>query len=1044
VLLFLPRPARLLPTALALAGWLGEAVALAQPAPAAGSPAAAEVDAPSPPVPPAPAAAAPGGTAPRIAGFELDGSIDPPGRLESFVAMFLPTGGPYVEAGAADRIGTPISTVPRLELALKRLGYGSVIEPKLDPAAPGGPAVRFAIHLRAYDRVRQIFVDGSWPLRQDELIRRLTLRAGVPLPPPGPERDERLERERQSVLSFLHDQGYLEAQVAIELHAPDRVPAPVNLLLKVDHGPGYPVGPVNVRGNTAISTETIDQTFRHTDWRTLDIVLLCWKTWRGYCPAPFQRSVLREDLASLTQKYRDIGYAWARVTTDYDPIASVDRARHEIHLDVTVRERKKVEVFFSGNDRFDNDELRDRLTIFTRGAYDAFETEASVEAIKQAYHNKGHMFVQASARTDSSAPDVHRIYFTIVEGPRLKVRGVSFSGNHAFTADQLREGVTVTEFPFLGSIGLGEGGYASLRQLELDEARLTEFYKAAGYRETKVRVEIAPTPGRWQARDSVTDADPAWHAATALYVRFVIEESPRVDVAEVTFEAAEGEALPYSASFLRDSLDLKAGSPLRPAVVRSDADRLRRLLGDAGHPHATAEANIPAEGTKVPVVWRFRLGPRVRVGPMFVRGNFLTSEGTIRSWTLLRPGDLLTTTAFERSQRNLALIQIFNNASPITFPPEAQAGDTIPMLVEIEERHDHWGVVHLGGGASTEQATPGAEFPVGAYGAVAYEHRNLFGQDWQFQARAERGNSVTRVVADFTDPRFFSTLFRLGITGAYLRQATVRLGDLRSGSGSIGFSRELYSGVDASLFYGLRDTSRTEFLVRGAGPFAEQGSVSIGTIVGSLTLSVEWQRLDHPLAPTRGFKIQGGVELAAPELSFGAGDDAFIKTQVRALAVVPLTGRLSLHHSVRYDQGFPLGGFSVLPKVERFFAGGDTTLRGFDLDRARTEVTEAVSGPGVVFVKFHPVGGSLRLLDNIDLQFRVAGPWFVGVFCDTGIVADSFVGLRVQDFRHGAGIAPFVFKLPIGDISIAWGWPLDPQAGDSRLGRLHLNVGLMF
>ena len=86
------------------------------------------------------------------------------------------------------------------------------------------------------------------------------------------------------------------------------------------------------------------------------------------------------------------------------------------------------------------------------------------------------------------------------------------------------------------------------------------------------------------------------------------------------------------------------------------------------------------------------------MGPIFVRGNFLTSERTIRRWTLLRPGDPLTTTALERSQRNLALIQIFNNASPISFPPEAQAENTLPMLVEVEERHDHWGVVRVGGG----------------------------------------------------------------------------------------------------------------------------------------------------------------------------------------------------------------------------------------------------------------------------------------------------------------------------------------------------------
>jgi outer membrane protein assembly factor BamA len=516
-----------------------------------------------------------------------------------------------------------------------------------------------------------------------------------------------------------------------------------------------------------------------------------------------------------------------------------------------------------------------------------------------------------------------------------------------------------------------------------------------------------------------------------------------VDIAEIRFEAQAGEALPYDEAFLRESIEARVGEPYRPAVVRGDGERLERLLGDAGHRRATAEPLVNREGNRARIVWQLKLGPRMRVGPLFVRGNFLTSESTIRRWSLLRPGDLLTTTAFERSQRNLALIQIFNNAGPISFPSETQTEETVPMLVEVEERHDHWGVLRIGGGASSEQALPDADFPLGVYAAIGYEHRNLFGQGWLFLSRAELGTNLTRMDAEFTDPRFLGTLFRLGISGSYIRQATERLGDTRSGGGTIGFAREMYPGVDASIRYGLRNTLRTEFLLRGSGPDADQSTVKIGTTVGSLALTLEWQRLDNPLVPTRGFRVQGGVELAIPALSFRAGEDTFIKTNARAIAVVPLGGRWSLRHSLRYDQGFPLGS-PVLPKVERFFAGGDTTVRGFDLDRVRTETIRGEVAPGVFYVRYRPVGGSLRLLQNIDLQFRIAGPWHAALFIDNGVVADSFHGLAARDFRHGAGVAPFLFKLPIGDISISWGWPLDPQPGDSRIGRIHFNVGLMF
>jgi outer membrane protein assembly factor BamA len=373
-------------------------------------------------------------------------------------------------------------------------------------------------------------------------------------------------------------------------------------------------------------------------------------------------------------------------------------------------------------------------------------------------------------------------------------------------------------------------------------------------------------------------------------------------------------------------------------------------------------------------------------------------------------------------------------------------GETLPVLMEVEERHDHWGVVRAGAGASTDQRQGGGIFgvPVGFYGRLGYEHRNLFGQGWILNAGGEHGSVRSALDAQFTDPRLLGTAFRLNATGRFVGEVTPRLGSIREGGGTLGLARELYPALDASLTYGWGRITREEFLLRGAGPYADQNRLKVATTTGSLSFSLEWQRLDNPLVPTRGFKLQGVVELALPELSFGVGTDSFVKTSLRALAVLPLTRRMSLRHSVRHDQGFPFRGAALLPKVERFYAGGDTTLRGFDLDRARAESTGADLVTGIPFVQYRPIGGSLRLLQNIDLQFQINGPWFASVFADSGVVADSFDRLKPADFRHGAGVAPFLFRLPIGDLSVAWAWPLDPQPGDPARGRLHFNVGLMF
>jgi outer membrane protein insertion porin family len=970
------------------------------------------------------------GQAPRIAGFDIDGGIDPADRLQAFAADIAPPGSFFVEAGAADREGTPISTEPRLIHAFDQIGYFATVQ--REPPRDG--EVRLHIHLRAYDRIRQIFVSGVTlalgRIRQEEIIQRLSLRPGQALPVPGRRREARIEAERQRVLDFLHAQGYLDAEVTIRLRSTDAIPSPVNLTVKVDLGQGYPLGPIGVRGNKVLPSATIAEKVRHGSWYTL---------WTQ--PLPFRQSLLRQDLAALTERYRQLGYAGARLSYNVvtDPGAKL------VRLQLEINERKHVEVAFEGNRRASDDTLRDQLTIFTRGAYDDYELESSAEAVAEYYREKrGNMLVKVRWQRQRLSPEEDRVVFTIDEGPVIKVRSVEFVGNRGLPSRQLGAVVNVRVYPFLG---LGGGGYTTQKQLTADTDNLTAYYRALGFPDAQVRCEIAPASRRFLTLGPVpASAEGEWRTSSVLHVRFLVEEGARTVIAAIRFAPAPGDPgpLPRDPRFLRELLASTVGGPYQPGLVREDLERLKRYLGDLGYPQASAEPQVSRSGDRATIDWQIKVGPQVHIGPVFVRGNFVTREKTILMWVPLESGSPLTTTAVERGQRNLALIQLFNNPNPITFPGEGPTDALVPMLIEVEERHDHWGVLRVGFGLSTEQYLPTSQIPFGLlYGALGYEHRNLFGFGWKFLASGNLGPSLVRGTASFVDPRFLGSLFRLEVGANYLRQTTERFGDLRSGSGFVGFSREMYPGVDASIRYNIRETLRNEFFQRGAGADEDQQAVRIGTTEGSVSMGVDWLRLDNPLIPTRGFKLNAQIEMALPELSLKNGVDTFLKFSARSLAVVPLTPWLSLRHSVRYDQGLPIGA-PLLPKVERYFAGGDTTIRGLELDRARTEAIHAPIIGGVDVATYRPVGGSLRILHNVDLQFPILPPWYGAVFLDSGVIADSIRSLGAAQFRHGAGVSPLLIKLPVGDISVSWGWPLDPQPGDSVTGRLHINVGLMF
>ena len=975
----------------------------------------------------------------RIVSVSIDGSTDPAGRIESLVAAVAPLGGPFVESGDADRVGTPLGTVPRLQNLFKAVGYHADVAVRADA---GG--ARLQIRLRPVDRVRQIFVSGNQPIfrqgvRQEEIFRQLSIRNGQALPAAGPRRDAFLEAEAARVRDYLRTQGFQDAEVHIVVHSTSTVPARVNLDVRVKPGPGYPLGRVTVTGNRAIPAKEIGDGFRHLDWH-----------WLWLRHELFRRNVLRIDETALGQRYAKLGYPGARIADDFDPNSSVDHSEKEVHLGIQVKERRRIELAFEGNRNRSIGALTGDIVSPSHGVYDDVEASGAAEALEKSYRERGHMLVKVFWRRERIADDADRIVFTIDAGPVLKVRGVDFAGNHKVLSSALAEEIRTKKFPFLGAIGLGEGGFATPRQIELDVQSLVDYYESNGRPGTKVRAEIAPAPGQWRPAPTgpkaviPRDDEPVWRESSALYLRFVIEEAPLVWVENMRFQSLDpATPLPRDELFLRKSLRTVLGAPWQPALVRRDEERLKRLMGDEGYRNATVESHIEREGDRVTIVWNINLGSQVHVGPVFVRGNFLTTENTIMTWAEIRPGSLLTTRAVERAQRNLTMIQLFNNPNPVSFPSENPHQPVVPMVVEVEERHDHFGIVTIGGGISTDQKSPTSSFPVGGYAALGYEHRNLLGHGWTFTGQTALGFSLSRVNASFLDPRFLGSLFRLEIGGNYLRQATVRLGDLRSGAGFIGFAREMAPGLDANLRYNFRDTFHTEFLARGAGPDEDERTVSIGTIVGSFSTSIEWQRLDNTLVPTRGFKVGVGAELALPSFSFDRGSDSFVKLSGRLLAVVPVLPWLSLHHSLRTDHGFPLRGASLLPRVERFFAGGDTTVRGYDLDRLLTEIVYVPIAPGVFGFRPQPVGGNLRIVQNIELQFPIARPWYGSVFLDSGVVAFSFDGLSASDFRHGLGLAPFVFKLPIGDLSLAFAIPLNPKPGDSSW-RFHLNVGLMF
>jgi outer membrane protein insertion porin family len=130
---------------------------------------------------------------------------------------------------------------------------------------------------------------------------------------------------------------------------------------------------------------------------------------------------------------------------------------------------------------------------------------------------------------------------------------------------------------------------------------------------------------------------------------------------------------------------------------------------------------------------------------------------------------------------------------------------------------------------------------------------------------------------------------------------------------------------------------------------------------------------------------------------------------------------------------------SDLPASERFFAGGDTSVRGYALDRLGTPETIDRNG--------FPRGGNAVMILNAELRVPIVGGFGAVGFMDAGNVFN-----RVSDFDFGeikptAGMG-LRYLSPIGPLRVDLGFKLDrgrlPTGEQERLTELHISLGQAF
>ena len=914
------------------------------------------------------------------------------------------------------RQGEPLGMGDVRESIVHFVSLGRFSDVRVEAAAQSDGVV-VSFELVSLRTIRRVAFRGELGISEGRLREILTDRYGTRKPPTRPEEAADILRDAYRAM------GYLRAAVQPSVVALAD-PAEALLVFEIEPGRRAVIGNIQVMG---VQTASMEQLLERL---SLEF------------GKPYDRDAIQRRLERYADDLRSQNYLEARV----DHATSPRQEGAIVDLDVTIERGPRVTVRFEG-DPLPENRQSDLAPVVREASVDEDLLEDSARRIVHYLREQGYWRAEANyARTLTD--DELVVTFHTRRGQLYRVRRIEILGNQAVPLAELGPLVQLDAgMPFVESA------------FEADVIAIVREYRRRGYVEAAVTPKVNEIAG-----ERIT-------GAAQVELQVTVEEGVRTQVDRVAFDG--NTTVPIAD--LQDAISVAPGQALYQPLVVADRQALLTTYLNRGYASASVESEIQfgADRTQADVVFRVREGPQIIVDHVIIVGNIRTSAATIRRELTLTPGAPLGAADLVESRRRLSALGIFRRVRISELVHWDDNGHDV--IVSVEEAP----VMNIGYGGGLEagqrlrRATEGPvqaveRFEVAPRGFFEIGRRNLWGKNRSvdlFMRLSLRppnaptdldgsnfGFSEYRVRGTYGEPRLFGSRADLFVTGfldqsirssfnlnqrGVLAEARLALAPLVSISGRYTFNR--------NELFDERFEPEDQPLIDRVFPEISLSSFSV---------SLFRDTRDDPLDPRVGTFTEVDGELAGRAIGSQVG---FAKTLLRGFAYrrIPGTERVVVATGARIGlaAGFPRAvvlpdlapdGTLIeatvqdIPASARFFAGGDTTVRGYALDRLGDEETIDSAG--------FPKGGQALLIFNAELRVPVWRNLGAVAFLDVGNVYARVQDLDVGNIRGGAGFG-VRYRSPIGPIRIDLGFKLDRLTfGIQResLTALHISIGQAF
>ena len=390
----------------------------------------------------------------------------------------------------------------------------------------------------------------------------------------------------------------------------------------------------------------------------------------------------------------------------------------------TVLEKGLIsDIQINGNKALDKDDINDVLTIKTRQTLNQEKIKADVEKVKALYDSKGYYNAEISDRVEKDGEKDFRIILDIKENDRLYVRSITFEGNEAYTAKELKNMMGTNEYGLLHFFT--DSGLLKRDQLKQDISKLTAYYYNNGF----INAQIG--------EPEIT------HDKKGIYIKIRVKEGKRFKIGKVEIS---GDLLEKPRAEMLKSLITKEGNNYDREAIVKDIDSLTQACNDEGYANADVNPKINTREKEqlVDVDFNIKKEGLVYFNRITITGNTTTRDKVIRRQLEVIEKDIYSSSKLKTSYANLNRLRYFEE---IDFKTE-KGPDKSLMDVNIRVKEKNTGMFMIGAGYSAiDQAIIMAQVT----------EQNFLGRGQILSLKASLGSTTNMYELSFTEPWLFDT-----------------------------------------------------------------------------------------------------------------------------------------------------------------------------------------------------------------------------------------------------------------------------------------------